>query len=90
MIIGIALLVVGIFTGYLLRNRKKLIALGSRFTDGAIFMLLFFLGLSVGSNQAVVSNFNQLGLQAFLLTVLATLGSILVTQWFYRMFFKDQ
>jgi len=90
MAIVIVLLVAGIFTGYLLRDRKQLIRISSRLTDAAIFLLLFFLGVSVGMNEQVVSNFRNIGLQAFLLTVLATLGSVLMTGLFHRLFFRQK
>ena len=90
MVIVIALLVAGIFTGYLLRNRKQFIKLSSRLTDAAIFLLLFFLGVSVGMNEQVVSNFRNIGLQAFLLTLLATFFSVMVTWLFHRLFFRSR
>ena len=90
MVIVIALLVAGIFTGYLLRNRKQFIKLSSRLTDAAIFLLLFFLGVSVGMNEQVVSNFRNIGLQAFLLTLLATFFSVMVTWLFHRLFFRKR
>jgi len=64
--------------------------LSARLTDGAIFLLLFFLGVSVGMNEEVVSNFQNIGLQAFLLTVLGTLGSVVVTWLFYLLFFRKR
>ena len=88
MVVGIALLVAGIFLGYFIRGHKRLIVIGSRLTDGAIFLLLFFLGVSVGMNQQVVSNFSNIGLQSFLITILATLGSVVVTYLFHRLFFR--
>jgi uncharacterized membrane protein YbjE (DUF340 family) len=88
MTIGIVLLLTGIIIGYLLRNKRKIIRISTRLTDGAIFLLLFFLGVSVGMNERVISNFQHIGLQSFLLTIFATIGSILVTFVFYRIFLK--
>jgi uncharacterized membrane protein YbjE (DUF340 family) len=90
MVTVISLLVAGIILGYLLRNRRKFLVVSARLTDGAIFLLLFFLGVSVGMNEEVISNFQNIGLQAFLLTVLATLGSVLVTWLFYLLFFRKR
>jgi uncharacterized membrane protein YbjE (DUF340 family) len=81
-------LLTGIIIGYLLRNKRKIIRISTRLTDGAIFLLLFFLGVSVGMNERVISNFQHIGLQSFLLTIFATIGSILVTFVFYRIFLK--
>jgi len=88
--IVIALLVAGILLGYLLRNKRRFLVLSARLTDGAIFLLLFFLGVSVGMNEEVVSNFQNIGLQAFLLTVLGTLGSVVVSWLFYLLFFRKR
>lgn len=90
MVTVISLLVAGIILGYLLRNRRKFLVVSARLTDGAIFLLLFFLGVSVGMNEEVISNFQNIGLQAFLLTVLATLGSVFVTWLFYLLFFRKR
>jgi uncharacterized membrane protein YbjE (DUF340 family) len=90
MVVVISLLVAGMVVGYLLRNKRKLLVVSARLTDGAIFLLLFFLGVSVGMNEEVVSNFQSIGLQAFLLTVLATLGSVIVTWLFYLLFFRKR
>jgi uncharacterized membrane protein YbjE (DUF340 family) len=90
MITVIALLIAGILVGFLLRNHRRIIVLSAKLTDAAIFLLLFFLGVSVGMNQQVVSNFRNIGLQAVVITLLATLGSVLVTYLFYRLFFRDR
>jgi len=90
MITVIVLLIAGILVGFLLRNYRRIIVLSAKLTDAAIFLLLFFLGVSVGMNQQVVSNFRNIGLQAVLITLLATLGSVLVTYLFYRLFFRDR
>lgn len=90
MVIGIALLVLGIFLGYWLRNHLKLVRISSKLTDGAIFLLLFFLGVTVGMNEKIISNFQNIGLQSFVITLFATIGSILVTFVFYKLFFSKQ
>ncbi|MGM0529725.1 MAG: LysO family transporter [Bacteroidota bacterium] len=90
MIIGIALLITGIFLGYWLRNHSKILRISSKLTDGAIFLLLFFLGVTVGMNEKIISNFQNIGLQSLVLTLFATIGSILVTFVFYKFFFSKQ
>mgnify|MGYP006282520337 CR=1 FL=1 len=88
MIIGIGLLILGIILGVLIRGRISWIRIFSRLTDGAIFLLLFFLGISVGMNEQVISRFEKIGLQSFMITLLATMGSILVSFLVYTFFFK--
>ncbi|MFW5915977.1 MAG: LysO family transporter, partial [Bacteroidota bacterium] len=63
MIIVVVLLVIGILLGYLLRDQSKILWISSKLTDGAIFLLLFFLGVTVGTNEKIISNFQNIGLQ---------------------------
>lgn len=87
MVIGILLLVAGIIIGFFIVN-KKLISWVGKLTDVTIFVLLFFLGLSVGANDRIVSNFENIGLQAFFITIAATAGSVGISVLVYRLFFK--
>ena len=76
----------GIAVGYLARERTAVKYTGSLLRV-TIMLLLFFLGLSVGSNEQVVNNFTAIGLDAFLLTVGGTLGSLFCAKWVYKKFF---
>ena len=49
-----------------------------------IMLLLLFLGIAVGSNREVVTRFASLGLEALLLTLGGTLGSLIAALWLYR------
>ena len=64
----------GIISGYLFRKRKF------RFMNGLIltliWALLFLLGIEVGMNETVVRKFASLGLEAAVIAVAATLGSV--------------
>lgn len=53
-----------------------------------ICCLLFFLGLSVGKNDHLISHFPVLGGQALLLAFLGTLGSVLAGWLVWRYFWK--
>ncbi|MCE5206137.1 MAG: lysine exporter LysO family protein [Porphyromonadaceae bacterium] len=76
----------GIVVGYLAKKTTVVKYTGS-LLNVTIMLLLFFLGLSVGSNEQVVSNFTTIGLDAFLLAVGATLGSLFCAKWVYKKFF---
>jgi len=88
MVFGIGLLVAGIILGVFIRDYKAIIKVFARLTDGSIFLLLFFLGISVGMNEQIISNFQKIGLQSFIITILATMGSIFVSYLVYKIFFK--
>ena len=64
----------GILTGYLFRK------LNFNWISGLItvliWILLFVLGIEVGSNESIISNLGTLGLEALLLATAATLGSV--------------
>lgn len=73
----------GIGTGYLLRN-KKMSFIG-RIITALIWVLLFLLGIEVGSNPRIISGLQTLGLEAIALTFGGSLGSALLawTLWKY-------
>lgn len=77
----------GILLGYLLKNLPILQRLGKSifFT---ILLLLFLLGISLGSNENIVSNLASLGSQAVLISFAGILGSVLAAQAVYHFFFR--
>lgn len=75
MFIVIGCMLAGIVAGYLLRKRK--LRFIHRVILALIWLLLFLLGLEVGTNDKVISQFDHLGLEAFLLAFAGTLGSII-------------
>jgi len=79
----ILFIVVGIFVGYGLRNKKTGIV--SRIVTGFIWLLLFLLGMEVGSNEKLVKGIYTFGLEALLLTISGVIGSILTSWglWYY-------
>lgn len=64
----------GIATGWLLRRRtfKWIDAL----LTVLVWALLFFLGVEVGENDNVLNNLSSLGMEALLLSIAGTAGSI--------------
>jgi len=82
MFIVLAFMFVGIVTGYLCRNRK--IRFENRFILTLIWVLLFLLGLEVGRNDNVVRKFASLGLEAAVIALAATLGSILTAKLLWK------
>lgn len=85
----ILFILAGILVGYVLRNKSFVKHIGTA-VSLIIMLLLFFLGVSVGSNKEVVNNFGLIGLDAFILTIGGTLGSVLLAWWVYVSFFKKK
>ena len=77
----IACMIAGIVAGFLFRKWKL------RFIHQVIlvliWLLLFLLGLEVGSNEQVIRQFGSLGFEAFLLAFAGTLGSVIFAGIFW-------
>ncbi len=85
----IAIMFAGIAAGYLFRNFEQLRHTGKLITV-SIILLLFLLGVSVGANKEVVNNLGTLGLQALLIAIAGTAGSVLAGWGVYHFFFKER
>lgn len=78
MFIVLGFMCLGLVVGYLFR--KLNIQFLNRLILTLIWALLFLLGLEVGMNDNVVSKFASLGLEAAIIAVAATLGSIIAAK----------
>lgn len=78
----------GVLAGYLLRKKKMGWISGA--ITAAIWTLLFVLGLAVGSNDRIIGHLDTIGWQAFVLSLGAVLGSIILAKLVYRYFFKKE
>jgi len=85
----ITIMFLGVGIGYVFRNVAFLHKI-SLSISGTIFLLLFLLGISVGSNKTIIQNLSSLGMEAFLLAFAGTLGSVLAAWGVYRIFFKGE
>ena len=79
----------GVFIGYLLRKHKKLVKPVDKITMFAIYLLLFLIGVSIGSNKEIITNIGSLGIIAVILSSGAIIGSILLSVPVYKKFFKN-
>lgn len=82
MFVVILFIFLGIGLGYTLRTRSAFAARlrainiwNSKITTWLIWLLLFMLGIEVGSNDQIISALPTLGVEALVLSVFATLGS---------------
>lgn len=89
MFVVIGIMFGGIAVGYLLRRVEALQSVGKPIS-WTIYLLLFLLGITVGSNPDIMNNLSTLGWQAFLLAFAATLGSVVVAGIVYYYFFKER
>ncbi len=77
----------GIVAGYFARKLPQTKHVGSVISP-IIMLLLFFLGVSVGANEQVVTNFGTIGLDALAITLGATAGSVLCAWLVHSTFFR--
>lgn len=84
------LMVTGIVIGFLLRNKVRIIKFVDPSISIAIYALLFLLGVSVGTNETIISNLDTLGAQALFLTVGGVMGSVVLAYFAQKIFFKTR
>lgn len=86
MFIIIGLMLTGMLLGYLLRKRdlKKI----HQIITLLIWLLLFILGIEVGSNEQIIKGLHTIGLEAVILTLGWTLGSVIAAWALWRALYK--
>lgn len=86
----IIIMSVGLAIGALLKSHKKLLAHADRVVTYAIWLLLFLLGLSIGTNEAVVRNIGSLGIEAAVVTIFTISFSVLLAYVLFRFVFYHE
>lgn len=77
MFIIIGIIIFGVCTGIIFRSKINP-TIVSKLMSTIICALLLVLGIMVGSNEHIVSNLATLGYKAFIITMGAILGSVIV------------
>ena len=82
----IGLMLTGMLLGYLLRKRdlKKIHPIITLL----IWLLLFILGIEVGSNEEIIRGLHTIGYEAVVLTLGGTLGSVIAAWALLRALYK--
>ncbi len=75
--------------GYIFRSKTKLISSINKSTIWIIFLLLFFLSVTVGKNPEIMNNLSTIGLRGLQIAVAALLGSLVLAWAVYHRFFKN-
>ena len=87
MFIVIGLMFVGMLTGYIFK-KIRVTWIGKVITV-LIWLLLFLLGIDVGSNQMIMSGLHTIGLDALIITVGAVLGSVIGARLLWNWINRD-
>lgn len=77
MLLEIGLIVAGVPVGFLLRNSQPVLKVMSKVNTWSVLLLLFFLGLSLGSDSTLMAQIQTLGLRALCISVLSVTGCVL-------------
>ncbi len=89
MLFILALLCGGILTGRLLKRKREIIRTFDRLTTWSIYLLLFLMGVSIGTNKEIIANLSSLGLKALIIAAFSLGGSILLSVATYHIFFRQ-
>jgi uncharacterized membrane protein YbjE (DUF340 family) len=90
MLIVVVIMASGIAIGYLIRRKEFLIKINDRLTMWAIYLLLFLLGISIGTNDVIMKSLTTLGLKALAISIGGIIGSISLAWLAYIVFFKGK
>ena len=77
--LAVGCILVGIPLGWLCRTLPRVVRATNTLASAVIYLLLFFLGVGVGSNDALIARLGDLGVQGVLIGVCCALGSAVVT-----------
>ena len=88
MFIVIAMMFSGIAFGYLMR-RYRFTHIG-RITIFFIWVLLFVLGVEVGSNPNIINSLHTLGIEALFIAVMSTMGSVIAAMLLWKSVKKNR
>lgn len=78
----IAIMALGIIVGKVLKNKK--ISFINNAISYLIWLLLFLLGISVGSNKNIIESIDTIGVASIVLSVSAVLGSVIAAWLVYK------
>jgi uncharacterized membrane protein YbjE (DUF340 family) len=79
----------GILTGLLLIRKPVLHKINNELLNWSIYLLLFLLGISVGTNDAVVKNLGKIGYEAIAIAIASITGSVLLSGFIFKLLFKQ-
>lgn len=75
--------------GFLLRAKQRIVSGNEKLITYAIYLLLFMMGVSIGSNEQIMNSLSTLGIVALIVSMGAIIGSILTGFVVFKLFFKN-
>lgn len=83
----ISLMFAGIITGHIIKRKIHFI---NKVITILIWLLLFILGLEVGSNRQIIESIATLGIEAVIITISAVTGSCLAAWLLWCYLYKSR
>ncbi len=84
------IMTIGITIGFFISKKESLIKINDKLVTWAIYLLLFLLGIGVGTHKDIINNIHTIGLQAIIITIGAILGSLVCAYIVYKLFFRSK
>jgi uncharacterized membrane protein YbjE (DUF340 family) len=88
MIIILLLMLAGIIFGVTLGKNEIIVKINEKLFNVAIYILLLFLGIGVGSNEKIINNLYSIGFQSLIITIGAIAGSVAICWLIYKTIFR--
>ena len=89
MITILMVLSAGVLTGFLLVGRPVWHRYNNKLLNLAIYVMLFLLGISVGTNREVIGNLGKIGYESVAIAMASMVGSILLSTFVFKLLFKQ-
>jgi uncharacterized membrane protein YbjE (DUF340 family) len=80
----------GVLIGFILRKKTRLLHGAEKAGTAAVFALLLLLGVSIGSNGAVLRNLPRLGARAVVLSLAGVAGSAALSALVSKHLFRKE
>ncbi len=80
MLLTVGIILTGVPLGYALRNNLHIVQFTDHCLTWIVRFLLFVMGVAIGANKDLMSQWDTLGLQAFFIALASVVGSLLVAR----------
>ncbi|MEI6276177.1 MAG: LysO family transporter [Prolixibacteraceae bacterium] len=80
----------GILVGLMIVRKPRLHLLNNHLLNWSIYLMLFLLGISVGTNEEVIKNLGKIGYEAVAIALASIAGSVLFSGLLFRFLFKQK
>lgn len=80
MLITLVILIVGFIVGFVLRNKVIAVNKFTKHLSFVVTVLVFVMGLSLGSDKSLITNIIEIGWMAFAFGIASVAGSIIFVE----------